>query len=192
MDKVEIKLRIDKRNHTFKFQRVNTEHKPCTALCPYSDICEDLRNPYIPENKMEARMKEDEDFCHFCSSDAPDLLGISREEFTKYIPEEGTIKPNACRKRKTGKTIEVPAGGMTFKFIEHKVPEGEEIECPKICPLADICENLLDPRDLNNTVGKFYNFCARVYIDGDFDVIPDMTEAEVIEEYKKVGIEIKK
>lgn len=98
METTEIKLRIDKRNYTFRFQRTNTEHKPCTSLCPYSDICENLKNPYIPENKMEARMREDEDFCHFCSFDAPELLGISKEEFREFIPEEGTIKIGAIKK----------------------------------------------------------------------------------------------
>ena len=84
--------------------------------------------------------------------------------------------------------LKVSAGGMSFRFIEHKVPEGEKVECPKICPIADICERLPDPRNIKDSTHEFYELCTELESDGFIDMIPDMTEAEVLEEYKKVGI----
>ena len=82
MDKeIEVVVRVNKRNSKIRFKKVNTEGKGCLSKCPISSICENLINPVEPKNSNE-------DFCHYCSYDLPQILGISKKEFSEYIPTE--------------------------------------------------------------------------------------------------------
>ena len=93
-----------------------------------------------------------------------------------------------------GKEIDIPVGEKIFKF--HKAlpinATGNPVTCDLLCPYANRCDNIPDPRDPEDKDSSFIMFCGELseteghpeYV----DIVP--IEGTVEEEFKKIGIDI--